>query len=108
MIDREKNFSILLAKLLVNINVDRVVLHMCGMGESETLFDITRLCRKEFHMNSTPFTPKLKHVLKLFCHKYFNFFFFIETTYPNIFFTALNLPHLKCKLASNKLNPMEN
>ena len=75
MIDREKNFSILLAKLLVNINVDRVVLHMCGMGESETLFDITRLCRKEFHMNSTPFTPKLKHVLKLFCYKYFNFFF---------------------------------
>ena len=51
-------------------NVDLVVLYICGMNESETLFDIciTRLCSKEFHkMNNTPSTPKLKHVLKLFC-----------------------------------------
>ena len=28
---------------------------------------------------------KLKHVLKLFCQTQFSFFFFVETTSPNIF-----------------------
>lgn len=36
----------MLAKLLCNVNL--VVLCMCGVGESETLLDTTRLYRKEF------------------------------------------------------------
>lgn len=46
MIEREKNFSILLA--MGNVNL--VVLYMCGVGESETLLDTTRLYRKEFYI----------------------------------------------------------
>ena len=46
MIEREKNFSI----LLTMGNVNLVVLYMCGVGESETLLDTTRLYRKEFYI----------------------------------------------------------
>ena len=66
--DEMRIIHIYIYKLMFNF--DLVVLYICCMNESETLFDIciTRLCSKEFHkMNNTPSTQKLKHVLKLFC-----------------------------------------
>ena len=36
-------------------------------------------------LNMKKESVKLKHVLKLFCQTQFSFFFFVETTSPNIF-----------------------
>lgn len=63
MIEREKNLSTLLAKLLGNVNL--VVLCMCGVGESETLLDTTRLYRKEFYIITT-----ISSALSEFRHKF--------------------------------------